>query len=274
MKGQSENILKAIKDEDQNAFHKIVDNYMVALWNTDQVAYHHVIGNINKTLVLSMFNEGKRLNNEALTQAAAIVQQYVFGGEWTPPGKLSKDSNNPERDNINTERQQFLQQRLEIATEELSGRINNALTNTIDQHMDPKGSMTDYVKKAACTDALNNLQRLINSDTRFQNLKDRLWQKAAEENFSKTSVDRIRSAIASKAKTLLPTVIKKARIEALKGLGRRVKDDTNDVNDGSTRTQKTRNTTSSSNSGRRDSHKEQASKIPAGMSSYDYLNQD
>ena len=38
--------------------------------------------------------------------------------------------------------------------------------------------------------------------------------------FDKESTDRIKSAYLSKAKTLLPSVIKKARNDALRGLGR------------------------------------------------------
>lgn len=275
MKGSSDNILKAIKEEDPNAFHKIVDNYMIALWNVDQMAYHHVVGNINKTLVASMITEGRKLNNDALQQAAAIVQQYVFGNsEWQPPTRLAKDANNPDRQNLDTERQQFLQQRFETARDELTTRVNNSLASTIEQNIDPKSAMTSYVKNAACADAMRTLQKLLNNDSRFQSIKNRLWENAAQNNYNKASVDRIKSAIAAKAKSLLPTVIKKARIEALKGLGKRVKDDTEDVNDGTTRPNKDRKTTSSSNSGRGDNYREKAKAIPRGTSTLDYLNQD
>jgi hypothetical protein len=273
LQGNIEDILQVTKSSDQNSFHRIVDNYMLALWNTDQPAYHHVIGNINKTLVASMVTEGRRQNNDQLLQAASIVQQYVFGNsEWSPPTRIARDTQSPERDSINQEKQQYFQERFEGAREDLTTRINNSLVATIEQNIDTKGAMTSYVKKAACDDAMKTLQRLISQDTRFQGLKDRLWQKAAEEGFSKTSVDRIKSAIASKAKTLLPTVIKKARIEALKGLGKSVRDDTEDREDGSTRTQKTRNTTSSSSGGK--TYAERAKAIPKGMSSLDYLMKD
>jgi hypothetical protein len=48
-----------------------------------------------------------------------------------------------------------------------------------------------------------------------------LWEKAFQSNFDKDTTDKIKAAYLSKAKTLLPSVIKKARNEALRGLGAR-----------------------------------------------------
>lgn len=273
MGGNTESVLKAVKSENENAFHQVVDNYMQALYNTDQQAYYHVIGNINKFTIQQMVTEGRKLNNEPLQQAAAILQQFIFGSaDWTPPSRLSKNQN-PESQQINNERTQFAQERYNIARTDLVTRLENVLTSTIEQNIDKQGSMTTYVKKAACSDAMQTLQKLINKDGRFQSLQGKLWEAAASDNFSKASMDRIKSAFTTKARQLLPTVLKKARTEALKGLSSRAKDESLDVNDGTTRRPKeARNTTSSSSSGR--SYKEKAQQIPQGMSTYDFLTKD
>ena len=215
--GNTEDILKAVKQEDENSFNKVVDNYMVALFNTDQGAYHHVIGNIAKTTIASMVQEGKEQNNEALISAAAILNQYIFGtGKYTPPTRLARqDGQSQDRDNVSKERQQFVKERFDVARDDLSSRLGNSLKSTIDQNIDKNKSMTDYVRKNATREAYETLERLIEQDTRFQSLKDRLWTKAFEENFSKSALDRIRSAYVSKAKTLLPTVIKKTEMKRL-----------------------------------------------------------
>jgi len=97
-----------------------------------------------------------------------------------------------------------------------------------------------------------------------------MWQKAFEDNFSKTSIDRIKSAYLSKAKTLLPAVIKKARTEALKGSGRRVVEEEEtdiETNDETERPTRRANRTSPSSSGGK-------KQIPQNMSTLDYFNQD
>jgi hypothetical protein len=91
--------------------------------------------------------------------------------------------------------------------------------------MDPNKNMTDYVRKNAVKDALSTLTELIQKDKSFVAINNKLWQRAFESNFSPDSVDKVRAAFLSKAKTLLPTVIKKARNEALKGSGKRASDD-------------------------------------------------
>ena len=98
-------------------------------------------------------------------------------------------------------------------------KADNVLRATIDSNIDPNQSMTDYVKQHANQEAFNTLEDLMSRDTRFRSLLDRLWVKAFERRFDRESTDRIKAAYLSKAKTLLPSVIKKARNDALKGLG-------------------------------------------------------
>ena len=276
-RGDTKDILKTIKAENENSFHQIVDNYLTSLYEVDEKAYYHVLGNINKMTIAHMIQEGKKSGNDDLTEAAKILHQFIFGNkEWTPPGKLAKQQANGD-ESVSNERQQWMREKYQNTQSDLQSRLENVLTATIDQNIDKTNSMTPYVKKAACQDAMKDLQRLINSDSRFQALQTKLWEAAFKDNFSKASVDRIKSAFTAQAKTLLPSVLKKARNEALRGLGKRVKDDSEDVNDGSTRTQrpdsKTGRTTSpSQNSGR--THVEKAKSIPRGMTTLEFLNKD
>lgn len=274
MSGQTEEILKTVKKQDEASFNRLVDNYMIALWNTDQTAYNHVIGNINKTLIASMVTEGKKLQNDALISAAAILNQFIFGtAEWSAPTRLSRDTPNPQNDELKQREIEFNQRQFNTARDDLQTRVTNSLKATIDQNIDKQGSMTEYVKKAACADAMQTLERLIKADRSFQTLKDKLWQRAGQEGFSKPAMDRLKSAFATKAKTLLPSVLKRARSEALKGLGKRVTEDTEDINDGSTRSpRKSGKTTSSPRSG--NEYKEKARKIPKNMSTLEFFNSD
>jgi hypothetical protein len=77
--------------------------------------------------------------------------------------------------------------------------------------------MSDYVKTHATKEAFDKLETLISQDGRFRGLLDKLWEKAFQSGFDKESTDRIKAAYLSKAKTLLPSVIKSARTNALKG---------------------------------------------------------
>jgi len=277
MSGSTENVLKAVHAENKDAFYRIVDNYLPVLANIDEKAYNHVIGTIIKHTIESMVVEGKKNEqNKSLVTAAQLLNQFVFGSsEYEPPRQLSKGKNPAEKgeeDEATKQKKEFTKQRFETTRDDLNHRVSNMLKSTIEANIDPKQSMTDYVRRTASREALESLTGLVERDSRFKSLMDRLWEKAFESNFDKESTDRIRKAYVSKAKTLLPSVIKKARNEALKGLGKRVKDEEE---------QEEREPTvrSSRNNERPAAPKKvgnikNAKDIPEGMSTLEFLNSD
>lgn len=276
MKGNTENILKAVKTTDPDAFARIVDDYLPTLARVDQQSYFHILGNISKHTIYAMVQEANKTGDTTLRDAAQILNKFVFGTtDWKPPTNLSREEKPEEssREKQLSEREQgFIRQQLETSVNDLNTRVNNTLRNTIEANIDPKESMTEYVRGKASRDAIETLETLINQDTRFKVLVDKLWEAAYKANFTRESVDRIRSAYVSKAKTLLPSVIKKARNEALRGIGKRVRDDSDGedntrrgpVTPGRPRSQST------SSSGKAKT----AGEIPKGMSTLEFLNQE
>ncbi len=276
MGGSTESLLSTVKDNDKEAFAKVVDNYLPTLYKVDQHAYYHTIANITKHTIISMVRDGKEQNNEELSNAAAILNQYIFGTTtFTHPEKLSKDDvsgESKEKDaEISRREKEFVERQYNAAVDDIGTRIDNTLKATVDKVIDPNGSMTEFVKKVASRQVLESLEDIIKKDTRFRGIYDKLWERAANSNFDKESMDRIKSAYLSKAKTLLPILIKKSRNEALKGLNRSKDNDDKDRK-GPLPVGKTRSSTTLA-SGK--TNKDSGSKsIPKGMSTLEYLNQD
>jgi len=267
MGGNTELILRAVREQNPQGFAKIVDDYLPTLAKVDEKAYFHVLGNVTKHTIVAMVREGRKSGNEALASAAQILNQFVFGtSEFQPPQPLSKPVPEDGREQqINEREQQFVRQQFENTRNDLNTRVNNTLKNTIDANIDPKKSMTDYVRKNASREAMEMLDTVLSKDARFIALRDKLWEAAFKSNFSRESVERIKSAYLSRAKTLLPTVIKKARIDAMRGLGKRADEeervDKTPVSPGRPR----------SNASGKIS---KASEIPKGMRTIDFLMQD
>jgi len=277
MSGDISNVLAAAKSESQEAFLKIADNYLPALKKVDQQAYYHVLGNVVKDTIITMVKEARNLGEQGapLQAAANILNQFVFGSQnFSPPQQLSPKSNPAEKnreDEYKRQEQSRVMGQFENVKDELQTKADNVLKSTIDQHIDPRGSMTDYVKKNATKDAKETLENLMSKDTRFRGLLDKLWEKAFEKNFDKESTDRIKSAYLSKAKTLLPSVIKKARNDALRGLARRNDDDIVEKEEPTPKKSPVGNGKSTTpSSGKIKSPKD----IPRGMSTLDVLMKD
>jgi len=279
LQGNTQKLLQAVQKGNKAGFNKLVNNYLPNLRAVDEKAYFHVISNVVKHTVAAMYGDGKENDNEDLQNAAIALNKFVFGTtKYTPAQNLDDSDANGQGDKKSQElaekERRFNEQRLTTARGELKGKVDNVLKNTVLQHIDPKSSMSDYVKKNASRDALETLNTLIERDTRFKVLVDKLWQRAAEKNYDKTSTDAVRSAILSKAKTLLPAVIKRARNEALKGIGKRVKDDSEDKDDSDKNPKATIRKSESSEVKPRTGKIKSAKDIPAGMSSLEFLNSD
>lgn len=274
-RGDLTQALKAVKSSGEKSFNFLVDNYLPNLAKVDKDAYLHVVGNIIKFTVGNMITESKESKNEDLEAAANILNHFIFQtNKVQTPTRLSKEDDNRsnEVDEVNQERQKLFNERFETSKDELNTRISNVLKSTIKDNIDPKESMTDYVRKTAARECQEKLESLIDGDKRFGIILDKLWQQSAKENFSKLSVDKIKSAYISRAKTLLPTVIKEARNEALRGSGKRIREDEKDD------TPKkgplpTGHSASNKPSGNK-SEREKSREIPRGMSTREFLMQE
>lgn len=232
-KGNVSNVLKMIKDGNPETYAQVVDGYMDHLAKVDRSAFEHVQSNLVKNVILGMVQEANDNGDNDLKTAALLLNKWAFGSsKFTPPQKMAKDvkaEDKGKEDSISAREAEFAQKQLDSAVGEISNRVNNSIKGAIENNIDPKNTMTDYVKRNATRDAQEKIQGLIQKDTRFQKIVDKLWEKSAKANYSKDSQDEIRRAFLSKAKSLLAPVIKSARNEALKGLGKKVKDD--DVQD-------------------------------------------
>lgn len=278
LSGSTENILKAVQSTDKEAFYKIVDEYLPILAKVDEKAYNHVIGNVIKHTIVSMVNEARKSQNKDLQEAALILNQFVFASsEYESPTNLSKGrtEDRSKDEELSKREKDFRAQQFETTRGDLNERVGNIVKATIAANIDPKKSMTDYVRKAATEDANRTLTSLIEKDTRFKTLMDRLWEKVFESNFERESIDRIRRAYISKAKTLLPSVIKKARNEALRGLGKRIKEE--EETEELEQEERPRKASEQGHSEKRKApigKIKSAKDIPAGMSTLEFFNSD
>lgn len=250
--GNTKKLLSGLKDSNPKGFNKLVDNYLPTLLETDKDAYSHVVGNLTKNMVRGMISSARSESNEALEIAANLLYKWAFNTtKWEEPSNLSNDKDDIEDkkvDSVNEERQSIINERLTNAKSDLDEKLNNSIKSTIDAFIDPKDSMSAYVRKHATNECLETLNDLISKDKRFTDLVDRLWDKAIETKFSKDSLDTISRAFKSKAKTLLPAVIKQARREALKGSSVKTKDnDDNDTDLNDNVKQRSRNQTRDTN---------------------------
>lgn len=217
LSGNTEEVLRSVKDADEKAFKLIVDDYLPTLAKVDKEAYFHVVGNLNRRLIIEMVQEANDTNNEDLKQAALLVNQFIFGSsKFTPPARLVEKKSETEENEVEQERLSFTRERFESSRDDLQTQVDNTLRSTISSYIDPRNTMSSYVKKNAVNDAMKILTASIASDGSVIKNLDKLWRSAFDSKFSKDSLGKIKSFYLSKAKGNLKNAILKARAEALK----------------------------------------------------------
>ncbi len=230
MDGNIEGVLNAVKKTDGTMFKKVADNYLETLARVDNDAFLHVVGNVIKNTIMGMVSTGNTRKDKNLLAAAEIVNQYVFNTEeFIPPSKLYDEKeapkNNPKEAELTKKEEEFNKRQFDTARSSVDSRFKGAVKHTIESRIDPKGNMSEYVKRNAVRDAIETLDKQMSNSTRYKALVQKAWAKAKEDNYSQESVERVRRIHITHAKTLLDSVIKKSRNEALKGMGLRVKED-------------------------------------------------
>lgn len=275
MGGDTAKVFQAVKDSDPNAFNRLVDNLMENLGAVDEGAQIHVIRNVGTHLIGLMLNESQVSGNEALKHAAIIFNQFLTGS--STPSRMQKLAKDEPKDELAEERQQLVHERFNTVRDDVITRLDSKINATLSKRIDPRDSMTEFVRDAAISRAKRELQTVITRDTRFQTLMKQAWTRAAKSNYSRGDMDYIRQSYETKAANLLPSIINKVRSEALRGAGKRSNSSESDENieirEPQRRGPVASGRSATPNSGSRDA-RERAKAIPKGMSTRDFLMQD
>lgn len=220
--GNLERLFSGLHRGNKESYHQAIDNLLPTLAKVDRESYDHLISNVTKHTISSLYEAGNEEGQEVLKNVALLLNQWAFGSsKFTPPAPLAKKvESNPEAERLAKERRDFDRQRFDAARTALVTRVDNTLKNTLQNNIDPRGTMSEYVREKAIEDAQKDLEQQLRSDTRFQKIMLQYWQKAKAAGYSSESLADARKAYLSRAKALLPAVIQKARSKALKGSGK------------------------------------------------------
>lgn len=220
--GNLERLLSGLYKGNKESYHQAIDNLLPTLAKVDRESYDHLIANVTKHTIQSLYEAGSEEGQEVLKNVAILLNQWAFGNsKFEAPTKLArKVEKNPESEQLERERKDFERQRFDAARTNLISRVDNTLKNTLQNNIDPKGSMTEYVREKAVEDAQRMLESQLRSDTRFQKILLQYWQKAKAASYSDDAMREVRKAYLSRAKAVLPGIIQSARNRALKGLGK------------------------------------------------------
>ena len=213
MSGNSVSLLTDVHQNDPKAFSKIALNILPTIKQIDGNAYKEIVGDLIRRLTHSMHSTGESKKDEDLKTAAALVNGYVFGDEKVEAPKARETE---KEDELSKREREFNDRRRVTNVNDISLKVGNTLKNTVSEYIDQKNQMSSFEKRGAIKEVLELVDEEIGRDTMFRRMLDKLWVAAEHDNYSKNSLDRIRSTYLGRAKPLLSSSIKKVRAEILR----------------------------------------------------------
>lgn len=271
LSGKIDDLIGEVKQIDQNAFYKLVDNFLPAVQKTDQVAYLTVISNIGKLIISDLYNTAKQAQNAEQEAAAIVLHQYLFPNmNYQPPVRLAKEEPKPDERMVQ-QQQAWAQQQYNGVLNGLVARIDNTLKATISEYIDPNGQMSAYEKRGAIQDTIVAIHEQLLEDTYFRPYHDRLWKQYVDSGYDGAKGEMIRKNYLSRARVILRETMGKVRSNVLgkKATERPDKDRQGPIRPGRTASgqQPSRGTPSGS-------VVEKARQIPKTMTTLEYLSQE
>jgi len=276
LSGSIEGVLASVKNTDGKAFGQITGNLLQTLQKVDEKAYFNTLNFVLKNALSSAYTTGKSNDDDQLQIAAQLLHRFIYGNtEVTLPAENNNRLNEPSAKELELQNREksFLNQQLNVAVTDVTTRTDNVIKSAIDKHIDPNEIMTPYVRNNAVRDVMDLIKKEIMGDTRFVTIKDKLWESALKDNFSEASKLKIRNALLSKAKTVLPGIIKKVKADALKGLSSKNRSANESRDERPLSVGKTANPDKKSSSGSNDNVKK-GKEVPRDMKTLDYLMSD
>ena len=227
LNGDITGILTQVKNTDPKAFSKITSNLLESLNKIDptsiiepsRAVLKTAIHSLNQLAVGSLKKDPNNKRAEQLQIATELIHEALFNESEVSPYQVQRreENTNPEREQLNKERQELDNRKFGEAHGKVTSRFSDLLTRAIDKNVDPRNSLSTYVRGKVSDDIKSELDKQLMSDKRFEGIVKKLYERARSENYSQQSLDNILTALKNKAASILPEIIRAKKGEALKG---------------------------------------------------------
>src|SRR5688572_28244210 len=174
--GSSQELLSKMKENDAKAFTKFTSGFLKTLQKVDKDTYQDITLDLIKRVLIHTYTDGKTTENEDLQNAAKILSKYIFPRGMEAP--KDEEEVNPRSEELERREAEFNDRQLKTHVNDVQTRIGNVLKNTIEDHIDPRSEMTDYVKKVAIKQVLDNVDEQLANNKAFRTEVTKLWNDA------------------------------------------------------------------------------------------------
>lgn len=216
--GNSENLLKAVKDDKNADFPKLAASLLPALRKLDDATFMKVISVPLKQVLRSANAAGTKSGDKNLALSAQHLHNFIFGD--TELDSKADFEQEPEKES--PEKTEYRKKLEELNTRDfLSAKVtvDNDIISSVREaffdKFDPDNTLTKWTKDKMFEQAVKDLDAQLMKDPRHLKSVEVLWRAAKAANYNTESKSRIVNAVLARAKQIIPQVRQKLRNEAL-----------------------------------------------------------
>jgi len=217
--GDPDAYLEILEQYDRKTATDFTDRFLPTLAKTRPELFQRITQPYLKHVLRTIANRAG--NDENLKNSILHIHKQIFGDFDVDKNVRIAAPKEPEKDEkYEKEKQQYYTQR---ETDFRTGTTQSArteLTKVLDKLIDPKGSLSAYDKKNITRDVLESVDQALAADTQHMSLMGSLWARAKKSGWSSEFKERISTAYLSRVKVVAPSIVQKAKSEALKARGK------------------------------------------------------
>lgn len=217
--GNSKLLLNSIKETGgEEALKSFANKFLPTLLELDRNEYVRVTKPLLVGVLKRCEEEGKKLDNKNVQNAAKLIHQMVFGSLEIKDVEEPKED--PRDKQIKDERNKLESERYTEFRDYVLSDGETAIANEITQRADPKKVLSEGIRKYIVRETFDALSEILSKDREHVSRMDRLFSDArntlSNRNTWQASKTRIINAYLARARAEIPAIAKKLLSEVVK----------------------------------------------------------
>tara|TARA_Y100000310_G_scaffold26486_1_gene25266 strand:+ start:5028 stop:6341 length:1314 start_codon:yes stop_codon:yes gene_type:complete len=223
--GNPEGLIKALQERSPDKAIEFSKKFMAVLEAEDEGLYYQVASPLFLGLISQLDSIGRRDNNKNLTNAAKLINQFIYGSTAlgdTGDRLSSSTRKDPKLDKERQELEEKKDQYDRRIHQENHRQITDAYYSNISRMISSKikramPDATPFVRKAMLNSVIGDIGETMEADGRHMGTMRSLWQRGQKDGFSRDSKTKILRALLERSRSLTNRSISKIVAEAVKG---------------------------------------------------------
>lgn len=210
------NVKYLVENLNDETLTKFTDQVLPSLRETNPKLFFRATRPVMVEMLSSVMNRAEATNDENLKKSAQNISKFLFGTHDIPKsGKPVDPEIEQERNRLKTREEQLANQQRSEYFMSAERSIAKQVRRTVEEGLDPKNELTDFVKNSIIEKTLNEVKATLTADPQLTAKIQQIARQAEKNGFPPEFKPRLISAYLGRAKQLALTLRAKHKSAAI-----------------------------------------------------------